>query len=204
MTTVLVSLFLFHFRFHSFVLSVASLVLSLPVRSTQNVLLYVAGSAVQVPTERFFRGPSDCMAHVVRKQGLSSCYKGLLPMALRDIPGYGIYILTYEWTFKNMTDRKIGDRHGFFNSVVAGGWAGVLSWAVVVPLDVIKSIVQADITKGNYAGMSHCIVDVYRQRGLRAFYAGFAVTTFRGLPQGCVTFLVYSQMLRILNGGGHF
>lgn len=147
-----------------------------------------------------FRGPKDCLVHLHRTQGLRSCYTGLLPMALRDIPGYGIYILAYEWTYRKITELNFGDRQGFLASVLAGGWAGAVSWGVIVPLDVIKSLIQADITRGNFYGFTHCVTSMYRQRGLNAFYAGFLITTLRGFPQGCITFLVYSQLLKVLNG----
>ena len=52
-------------------------------------------------------------------------------MALRDLPGYGTYILAYEWTFYEITKMNLGDRHGFLASVLAGGRAGVVSWAVL-------------------------------------------------------------------------
>lgn len=152
-----------------------------------------------IRTGKYFRGPVDCLLHIRKSQGLRCFYKGMLPMALRDIPGYGTYILVYEWTFTKFRNMNFGDRHGFVASVLAGGWAGVVSWALVVPVDVIKSVVQADITKGDYTGFRDCVTRVYRQRGLKAFYAGFFITTLRGLPQGCATFLVYSQVLKLLN-----
>ena len=69
----------------------------------------------------------------------------------------------------------------------------------IVPFDVVKSLIQADIVRGEYSGFTHCVKSVYRQMGIKGFYAGFLITTMRGLPQGCATFLVYSQMLKLLH-----
>ena len=119
-------------------------------------------------------------------------------MALRDVPGYGIYILIYEWLYAKMNKRKIGDKYGLFSSVMAGGWAGVISWFLMAPFDVVKSLLQADTTHTKYRGLMHCTHHTATTLGFKAFYAGCAVNCIRGFPVNAITFLVYSQTVKAL------
>ena len=120
-------------------------------------------------------------------------------MAIRDVPGYAIYILIYEWTFNHMRRLEIGDRHAVFANLMAGGLAGVISWAIMAPTDVVKSLIQADVSHTKYRGCLHCVQHTYVHFGIKAFYAGCAVNCIRAFPVNAVTFLVYSKLLRKLN-----
>ena len=122
-------------------------------------------------------------------------------MAIRDVPGYGVYIFIYEWIFYHMRRLEIGDKHGAFASVVAGGGAGVLSWAIMAPTDVVKSLIQADVSHTKYRGLLHCVQHTYRHFGIKAFYAGCVINCLRAFPVNSITFLVYSQVLRKMSTG---
>ncbi len=118
-------------------------------------------------------------------------------MAIRDVPGYGLYILVYEGFLMHLKDWKIADKHGAFASIVSGGLAGVISWLVMAPTDVVKSLIQADVSN-KYRGIMHCVLHTYRNHGIKAFYAGCTVNCMRAFPVNAITFLVYSQILREL------
>ena len=147
----------------------------------------------------YFKGPSECLASLYKHDGLKACYRGTLATAWRDIPGYGIYMAVYERLFYDIMRTKYADRQGILASLLAGGSAGLVSWATVIPLDVIKSNVQADVLQGKEAGYMKCIGDLWRKGGVRVFYTGLVINSIRAFPASAVTFLMYSQILRILN-----
>ena len=153
----------------------------------------------QSANSRYFKGPHECIAHLFKTKGIRSLFRGITSMAIRDVPGYGIYILIYEWMFYHMRRLDIGDRHGAFASIMAGGWAGVLSWAIMAPTDVVKSLMQADVSHTKYRNVLHCVQHTYRHFGIKAFYAGCAINCVRGFPVNAFTLLVYSQVLNHLN-----
>ncbi len=152
-------------------------------------------------TSRFFKGPRECISHLYKTNGIKALYRGASAMAVRDIPGYGIYILVYEWLYEKINERKLGDKYGLFASVMAGGSAGVVSWFLMAPLDVVKSLLQADTTQTTYRGLVHCARHTATTLGFKAFYAGCAVNLIRGFPVNGITFVVYSQTLKALKYG---
>ena len=148
--------------------------------------------------QRYFRGPTECILTLYRDGGLRQCYKGLAAMVVRDVPSFGLYILVYEYLFKIFQECRYADRHGALASVISGGWAGVISWGIVMPFDVIKSLMQAD-RRGYYRGYWDCIQKTYQRGGVRAFFAGIMVNSVRSFPTNAVIFLIYSQLLKNLN-----
>lgn len=64
-----------------------------------------------------------------------------------DIPATGMYFMTYEYFQKLLTPAvpatgKMG-QVSFFSTVFAGGMAGVSSWILGMPADVLKSRLQS-------------------------------------------------------------
>lgn len=65
---------------------------------------------------------------------------------------------------------------GVFRSLLAGGLAGCISWALPYPVDVIKSKIQADGLAGKpykYSGILDCAKQMQMQEGWRVFFRYF-------------------------------
>jgi hypothetical protein len=74
--------------------------------------------------------------------------------------------------------------------------AGMVSWALIVPLDVIKSRVQADSsTCPRYQSMADCAVKSFRADGVKVFFRGFWLIALRSLPVNAVTFVAYELFM---------
>ena len=145
-----------------------------------------------------FRGPLDCLRAVYRRGGLRACYKGFGVNALRDVNAASIYFLVYEWLYSQMMLRQLTDSHGVIASFTAGGAAGVLSWFPIMPLDVVKSKMQADYSRLKYSSVWHCVRQTYAVGGPSSFFAGVGATMIRAFLVNSVTFLVYSRTLDLL------
>ena len=120
-------------------------------------------------------------------------------MGVRDLPALVCYMGVYESLFPKLHKSRFTDESGCVASLLAGGTAGVASWGIIMPLDVIKSSIQADFRRAKYKGAWDCAKQVYGQGGLKAFFSGFMVNSIRAFPVNAVTFLFYSQILRFLN-----
>ncbi|KAG6125728.1 hypothetical protein E4U22_000365, partial [Claviceps purpurea] len=86
------------------------------------------------------------MRGVWQTQGLRGFYVGGLITAVRDSVGYGFYFSSYElahkyWPFRTQREDHAA-RHDVFKVLLCGGFAGVVSWATVFPLDTIKTRLQ--------------------------------------------------------------
>lgn len=78
-------------------------------------------------------------------QGIRGLYRGFWATMWRDTPGWGVYFAAYEW-MKGINLNKycpVSDNHkplrDFIWILNAGGCAGVASWVVSMPQDIIKS-----------------------------------------------------------------
>jgi hypothetical protein len=118
---------------------------------------------------------------------------------VRDIPASGTYFFTYEAIVNYMIDHNIADRDGMFVHLVAGGFAGVTSWSVIVPLDVVKSQIQSDYSGSLYCNSLEAARTVYQTSGFRGFYTGWLMICVRAFPVNAIILIVYAKSITILN-----
>lgn len=83
-----------------------------------------------------------------------------------------------------------------FIDLVCGGMAGALSWLSIMPFDVLKSKIQADIEKK--LSMKQTFVRIWQTEGLGGFYRGSLPTFIRGFIVNAVIFCTYMQTLKFL------
>jgi len=75
----------------------------------------------------------------------------------------------------------------------------VVSWALITPIDVVKSRLQADNPeKPEYRGAWHCTRVSYAQGGLPVFFRGFWMMVGRSFPVNAATFVVYEWSMKHL------
>ena len=84
--------------------------------------------------------------------------------------------------------------------MTAGGTAGVLSWMISYPLDVLKSRIQADnLTQRKYSGIIDCYQKTICRDGQRALYVGITPALLRAFPSNGALFTVHAMCLSLLN-----
>ncbi|ELU17194.1 hypothetical protein CAPTEDRAFT_133374, partial [Capitella teleta] len=146
-----------------------------------------------------FKGPVQTIRSILKHRGILGMYHGTSSMVYRDAPTFGVYTVSYEFIFNQMTQRRIGDQHGVVASLVSGGMTGVITWVLAIPWDNVKSLIQADPSQTCFKSNWDCVKYIYEHRGVRGFFTGLGVCCLRAFPVNAVTFLVYSQLLRLLN-----
>lgn len=165
------------------------------------VCVYVPIDLVKVrlqgqTTVQRYRGPVHCVAVILKEEGPKGLFRGGLAIALRDIPCYGLYFLPYEVTRKALTES--GKEPGTFAIMMAGGVAGVLTWAFATPMDVVKARLQMSGAGGReYTGVLHCMRVSFREEGARVFFKGLLLNSLRAFPVNAVTFLSYESLMKM-------
>ncbi|XP_068596363.1 solute carrier family 25 member 48 [Brachionichthys hirsutus] len=176
---------------------------------TQTLLsenLHLAGSmptvasfplrSVDVPGQRLYRGPVQCISSIVQSEGLQGLYRGAGAMILRDIPGYVLYFIPYS-IFCDLLKPDTESSPHPFSIWLAGGLAGSISWVTATPADVVKSRMQADTQpQRKYKGILHCVIQSYKAEGTQVFFRGASVNAIRGFPMSATMFLAYELSLQ--------
>ncbi|KAI8873919.1 mitochondrial carrier protein [Ramicandelaber brevisporus] len=137
--------------------------------------------------------------HLINKHGPRVLYRGGAPTAVRDAFGYGVYFWAYEVSKSALgitSADKATDKAGQY--LLAGGMAGVASWASVFPVDVVKSRIQVNMDKKFEGGWMKEMARISRREGTRALWRGIWPALLRAWPVNAVTFFTYEIVISAL------
>ncbi|KAI2471136.1 solute carrier family 25 member 45 [Annulohypoxylon bovei var. microspora] len=154
---------------------------------------------------------------VLRAEGVRGLYFGGVVTALRDSIGYGFYFWSYELTSKWVESSR-PNASAFSQDaakvLLCGGLAGVVTWASIFPLDVIKTRVQTQtfsaattpllgspLPEQRRLGAIETARSAYREGGMRVFFRGLAVCSVRAFIVNAVQWAVYEWIMLELGQG---
>ncbi|AEO60258.1 hypothetical protein MYCTH_2067470 [Thermothelomyces thermophilus ATCC 42464] len=174
--------------------------------------------------------------HILRTTGLRGLYFGGTVTALRDSIGYGFYFWGYELCSRltpslGPFELESGDSTGgsarsdAMRVLLCGGLAGIITWASIFPLDVVKTRVQAQQLPLDQSGLSsdrapllggeerasvagtktlgawQVAKEAYREGGVRALFRGLTVCSIRAFIVNAVQWAVYEWIMMELGQG---
>jgi solute carrier family 25 carnitine/acylcarnitine transporter 20/29 len=155
-----------------------------------------------------------------RNEGVQGLYFGGAVTALRDSVGYGFYFWSYELSTRWLATEpgeQTSFQHEAAKVLFCGGLAGVVTWASVFPLDVIKTRVQAQTLgeaaetspllqpheppRTSRAGALQIAQEAYREGGAHVFFRGLTVCSVRAFIVNAVQWAVYEWVMLELGHG---
>ena len=80
------------------------------------------------------------------------------------------------------------------SQLVGGAAAGLACWSLALPMDVVKSVIQAAPLSQPSPSIRDAVTSVYRRAGLAGFWAGAAPCLLRAVPANAVTFFVFEYI----------
>lgn len=149
---------------------------------------------------RLYSGPLDCIRKVSAHDGvLRGLFRGQTVTYLREIQGYGLWFLAFEYMMNQDTKRNKIVRHDVPSWKVAlyGGLAGEVLWLGSYPFDIVKSKMQCDGfgDKQVFSSMTDCFRKTYASEGLIGFWRGLGPSLLRAMPVSAGTFAVYVLLI---------
>ena len=150
----------------------------------------------QVESQRY-RGAGHCIRQVVRSEGLTALWKGLTTTVVRDSLGVAFYFLGYDLVKHRMSAN--GTAGGTATLLTAGAFGGISFWAVALPFDTIKSLIQADGSEGKYTGLISSATRLVREEGVMQLFRGWQAAFLRGIPSAAMTFWTFDRANRFLD-----
>ena len=137
---------------------------------------------------------------IIHTLGPSGLFRGLIATCIRDAPTFGLYFSSYEAAKRAGTAAlNLPPDTPLPASVLlsSGAFAGAASWAVALPADVVKSVIQGAPLTAPRDSLTWATVaaGVWKRGGVSAFFRGFVPCVLRSLPVNAVTFYGYEIAL---------
>jgi len=146
-------------------------------------------------TQTHSKSFGEVFRDVVKNEGVAGLYKGGSATLLRQVTNhmirFPVFFATTNWL-------KGDDRHKklpVLQNLAAGAFAGTCSTLVNNPLDTIKTRMQK---QGQDKGSIEVIRGIYRDGGLRAYWAGVSTRILRVAPGQAITWAVVEWMIHLL------
>ncbi|KAK7533008.1 solute carrier family 25 protein [Phyllosticta citribraziliensis] len=157
-----------------------------------------------------------------RAEGLRGFYRGGVVTAVRDAVGYAFYFWSYELCKRTFASSSSSSSASSSTPTVedspatvllCGGLAGVVTWASIFPLDVIKTRVQTQpalhraVAADSLAtglpppgprGAWAIAKSAYANEGAAVFFRGLGVCSVRAFVVNAVQWAVYEWVMRVL------
>eukprot|EP00793_Prasinoderma_coloniale_P005315 PRCOL_00004723-RA len=134
------------------------------------------------------------LGRTLRTGGVRAIYRGAGATMLREVPGNGLFFLCYEMARARVQSAisgwglsELGSE--MLSATIPGGIAGLVFWAMVLPVDTLKTKQQSVGMEGST--MSSTARAILREGGPRAFFAGWQPLMARAFPANALQFLGY-------------
>jgi solute carrier family 25 (mitochondrial carnitine/acylcarnitine transporter), member 20/29 len=164
---------------------------------------------------------------ILRTEGIRGLYIGGVVTALRDSIGYGFYFWSYELSTRTLSSQSSSSTASAeaVRVLLCGGIAGVVTWASIFPLDVIKTRVQTQLLQGAESapllgnpnldpaaapgfisaqriGALEMARRTYRNEGTAVFFRGLTVCSLRAFVVNAAQWAVYEWIMKTLKPHG--
>jgi len=146
-----------------------------------------------------YKGSLDCLKQICRTDGIRGVFRGQLCTIYREAPAFGAYFVSFEMYSRILSGVRTSDQASSLAIFLAGGFAGMTSWAISYPVDVIKSRIQSDGAFGpaRYSGIMDCARQSVKEEGLGVFARGLNSALIRAFPTNAATFFVVSYATKV-------
>eukprot|EP00245_Coleochaete_scutata_P011735 TRINITY_DN4424_c0_g5_i1.p1 TRINITY_DN4424_c0_g5~~TRINITY_DN4424_c0_g5_i1.p1 ORF type:complete len:340 (+),score=63.55 TRINITY_DN4424_c0_g5_i1:126-1145(+) len=158
-----------------------------------------ADGRLPLADRRNYRGVSDAISRIVRKEGVYALWKGCGPTVGRAMVVTAAQVASYD-SAKEMllSTRIIGSEDGIHIHMTASFLAGLAAAAAANPIDVIKTRMMNMKSEAGrpapYSGAVDCALKMVRTEGALSLYRGLSATLTR---QGPFTMLLFISLEQI-------
>ncbi|XWS12622.1 hypothetical protein CRYUN_Cryun37aG0105900 [Craigia yunnanensis] len=166
--------------------------------------MQVQGTDSLVPKSSSYSSPLDCALKTIKSDGVTGIFRGGSTTLLRESLGSVVFFSVYEYVryymhlqlktgssdHINLIDMGIG--------IVSGGLGGVAFWSAVLPLDVVKTIIQTAPDKCSPTNPFQVLNSIYMRAGLRGCYAGLGPTIVGAFPVNAAAIVTWELAMKLL------
>ncbi|GLA22612.1 mitochondrial aspartate-glutamate transporter agc1 [Aspergillus niger] len=145
--------------------------------------------------ERLYHNSLDCFRKVIRNEGFTGLYSGVIPQLIGVAPEKAIKLTVNDLVrghFTNKENGKIWTGH----EILAGGTAGACQVIFTNPLEIVKIRlqVQGEIAKSVEGAPRRSALWIVKNLGLMGLYKGASACLLRDVPFSAIYFPTYAHL----------
>ncbi|OQD72814.1 hypothetical protein PENDEC_c019G03636 [Penicillium decumbens] len=147
------------------------------------------------PGERLYNNSIDCAKKVIRNEGFTGLYSGVIPQLIGVAPEKAIKLTVNDLVRGMFTDKDTG-KIKYLHEVIAGGTAGGCQVVFTNPLEIVKIRlqVQGEIAKTVEGAPRRSALWIVKNLGLVGLYKGASACLLRDVPFSAIYFPTYAHL----------
>lgn len=156
----------------------------------------------QTAKPKYQNGLVSGTVKLCKDMGLRGIYAGLVPVSMRQAANQAVRLGLYN-SMKSMIQQYYGTKPNEPLSAGAtfavGSFAGIITVYSTMPIDTVKTRMQALGADKLYSSTFNCFVKIFKEEGLLTFWKGATPRLGRLVLSGGIVFTIYEKMLEIMN-----
>lgn len=156
----------------------------------------------QAKVPKYQNGLISGSAKLCRDVGFKGIYAGVVPVSLRQASNQAVRLGSYN-AIKTMIQQATNTPPNVPLSSVStfavGSLAGIITVYTTMPIDTVKTRMQALGANKLYSSTLNCFVTIFKDEGLSTFWKGATPRLGRLVLSGGIVFTIYEKMLVLLN-----
>ena len=153
-------------------------------------------AVIDISSRPFGQQVLSYIQHIVRTEGFTALYKGLVPNLIGIAPSRAIYFTMYSKTKHFLCSTSLS--HSSWTHMLSALSA---SWSVSTitnPIWFLKTRLQLDFAEsGKKRTIIEVVKEVFHSEGIRGFYRGLSAS-YIGASETVVYFVIYEKLKQIL------
>jgi len=160
-----------------------------------------ADSGLPLEKQRRYKHSIDCVARVIREEGVTVLWRGVAPTVIRAsiINGVGLGVSSEIKTrFAELTGLAPSS---IPNMLVATTIGSIFANLGAMPFDVVKSRIQQMTYEGQYSGMLDCARKSVQMEGMTVLWRGFTPALVKLMPYSIISLTLLETFTGWYTGG---
>jgi len=156
----------------------------------------------QTAKPKYQNGLISGTVKLCRDMGFKGIYAGIVPVSLRQASNQAVRLGSYN-SIKTMIQQASGTKPNeplsSVSTFLVGAFAGITTVYTTMPIDTVKTRMQALGADKLYTSTLNCFVKIFKEEGLLTFWKGATPRLGRLVLSGGIVFTIYEKMLVIMN-----
>ncbi|KAI8829396.1 mitochondrial tricarboxylate transporter [Chytriomyces cf. hyalinus JEL632] len=144
-----------------------------------------------------FKGLIHGTRIIIAEQGISGIYQGVTTVIARQGANSAVRLAAYGMMREKLTVRYEGKSVPAYATFGIGAIAGIITVYTTMPLDVLKTKMQATDARQRYKNSADCAVQTFKDEGVFAFWKGATPRLGRLIFSGGIVFTCYEEVIRL-------